>query len=256
MFQYYMYGFAPDPVPVKHRISVIDNQAFEGAATISEVHIAVGEDENTNIVLLLATPNDVAGPLPVILQLNKCGNQSVTAHPGVPVTKSWVSPDCDGPDQNRAFRAHRFQLEHVVRSGYAVATFHQCDVDPDKPDFTDGVHAVFPSPVAEEIQWGTIAAWSWGLRRAIDYLYENSNIDNNRIVLFGHSRRVKTSLFTAALDDRVCIVVSHQSGTGGAALSRSYGGGVAVGGHGGRIGLRSPRRRCCNRRDPTERPLV
>ena len=224
MFQNYMFGFAPDPVPVKHRTSVIDDQAFEGAATISEVHIAVGEDENTNIVLLLATPNDVAGPLPVILQLNKCGNQSVTAHPGVPVTKSWVSPNCDGPDQNRAFRAHRFQLEHVVRSGYAVATFHQSDVDPDKPGFTDGVHAVFPSPVADEIKWGTIAAWSWGLRRAIDYLYENSNIDNNRIVLFGHSRRGKTSLFTAALDDRVDIVVSHQSGTGGAALSRSYGG--------------------------------
>ena len=224
LFQHYMYGFAPGPVPVKHRTSLIDDQAFDGAATISEVHITVGENKTVDIVLLLVTPNEVAGPFPVILQLNKCGNQSVTAHPGVPVSKSWVSPTCDGPNQNRAYRAHRFQLEHVVKSGYAVATFHQSDVDPDKPDFTDGVHAVFPAPVAEEIRWGTIAAWSWGLRRAIDYLHENSSIDSNRIVLFGHSRRGKTSLLTAALDERVNLVISHQSGTGGAALSRSYAG--------------------------------
>ena len=224
LFQHYMYGFAPGPAPVKHRTNLIDDQAFDGAATISEVHITVGERKTVDIVLLLATPNDVAGPIPVILQLNKCGNQSVTTHPSVPVSTSWVSPTCDGPNQNRAYRAHRFQLEHVVKSGYAVATFHESDVDPDKPDFTDGVHAVFPTQVAEEIRWGTIAAWSWGLRRAIDYLQENPKIDNNRIVIFGHSRRGKTSLFTAALDERVNLVVSHQSGTGGAALSRSYAG--------------------------------
>ena len=112
----------------------------------------------------------------------------------------------------------------MVSSGYAVATFHESDIDPDKPDFSDGVHAAIPVEVDENVRWGTIAAWSWGLRHVIDYLYEAPAIDSNRIVLFGHSRRGKTSLFTAAMDDRVDLVVSHQSGTGGAAISRSYNG--------------------------------
>jgi len=225
LFRHYVYGFSPDALPIRHHEVVVDDHAFDGAATISEVEIVVGEDNPATISLLLVTPNDREGPLPVILQLNKCGNQSVTDNSFVTISNSWASPiACNGPNDNRAHRAGRFQLEYVVKRGYAVATFHESDIDPDKPDFTDGVHALFSVGVEPDIKWGTIAAWSWGLSRVIDYFYESSVINTDRIVLFGHSRRGKTSLLTAAMDERVDLVVSHQSGTAGAAISRSYNG--------------------------------
>ncbi|MFT5501767.1 MAG: hypothetical protein ACI88G_001906 [Woeseiaceae bacterium] len=225
MFQHYVYGFAPNGLPIRHETTVIDEAAFDGVATLSEVKITIESASPIDIFVLLAVPNKVSEPAPVVLQLNKCGNQSVTDHEGIPVSKSWTDPNaCNGANNNRAHRASRFQLEFMVNSGYAVATFHESDIDPDKADFSDGVHAAIPVDVDEEVRWGTIAAWSWGLRHVIDYLYDAPGIDRDRIVLFGHSRRGKTSLFTAAMDERVNLVVSHQSGTGGAAVSRSYNG--------------------------------
>ncbi len=46
------------------------------------------------------------------------------------------------------------------------------------------------------------------------------DIDKDRICVTGWSRRGKTALFAAAMDDRIDLVVPHQSGTGGMALSR------------------------------------
>jgi len=42
----------------------------------------------------------------------------------------------------------------------------------------------------------------------------------SRIATFGHSRYGKTALLTALWSDNIAAVVSHQSGTGGASLSR------------------------------------
>ena len=55
----------------------------------------------------------------------------------------------------------------------------------------------------------------------MDYLVEDGDIDNQRICVIGHSRRGKTALLAAALDERIALAVPHQSGTGGCALSRN-----------------------------------
>ncbi|HEX6985142.1 MAG TPA: acetylxylan esterase, partial [Planctomycetaceae bacterium] len=95
-------------------------------------------------------------------------------------------------------------------------------IDPDKHDFTDGLHACLDyEDVPERSRPGTIAAWAWGLHRAVDYLTTDPDVDPQRICLTGHSRRGKTALFAAAMDERVALVVPHQSGTGGMALSRN-----------------------------------
>ena len=69
-------------------------------------------------------------------------------------------------------------------------------------------------------EWGTIAVWSWGVSRIIDYFETDKAVDAKRIAIFGHSRLGKTVLWAAAKDERVAAVFSSCSGEMGAALAR------------------------------------
>ena len=227
---FYEYGFAP-AVPSRLRFQVLreDRRALEGKATKREVRIHFGPRQTPPMDLLLYVPNGGTGPAPVFLGLNFHGNQTVTHDPEITMTTRWVPSRGQGVENHRATaasrgtNASRWPLEAIIARGYAVASAYHGDLDPDFHDDTNGIQPHLTGTFhlgQEEHQWASLRVWAYGLSRAADYLVQDADIDRHRIAVMGHSRNGKTALVAGAFDERFSLVISNQSGCGGAALSR------------------------------------
>jgi hypothetical protein len=54
----------------------------------------------------------------------------------------------------------------------------------------------------------------------LDYLETHKRVDMNKIITMGHSRHGKAALWAGAQDKRFKVIISNNSGCGGAALSK------------------------------------
>lgn len=232
LFESEVYGRTPGPPPaVVASTPRVDGAALGGTASRTEVTLRFGQERSAPAMhVLLYTPARVPGRVPVVVGLNFNGNQAVAADPGIALASSWLPARAPGvidnraTDRTRGVEASRWQVERLVSRGYALATAYYGDLDPDFDDgFQNGVHPLFyragqtrPAPG----QWGAIGAWAWGLSRILDYLETRRDVDARRAIVMGHSRLGKAALWAGAQDPRFAMVVSNNSGCGGAALSK------------------------------------
>jgi len=237
LFRTHVYGRSPAR-PEGLAFKVFDNepQALGGKAMRRQVTILfTGKEDGPKADLLLYLPNDARRPVPAFLILNFQGNHAVSTDPAIRLSASWHR-DGKGVEKNKATdaargaEASRFPIDRILARGYALATIYYGDIDPDFHDgFKNGVHPAFDQGRRQPDSWGSIAAWAWGLSRALDYLETDKDVDAKRVAVLGHSRLGKTALWAGAEDERFAIVISNNSGAGGAALSkRIYGETVEV----------------------------
>ena len=218
-----VYGNYPQK-QVEPRFELLEqsDKALGGKAVRKQVAIHL-EGMPTPILLLIYQPAEAKGKMPAFVCMNFKGNHQINIDPEIIISENAPKGKELGTDAPRGAASSRWPLEEIVGAGYAVATIYRGDVDPDFDDnFQNGIHPLFyragqSKPDAEE--WGTIGAWAWGLSRVMDYLESDKSIDHKRVAVVGHSRLGKTALWAGATDERFAIVVSNDSGCGGAALS-------------------------------------
>ncbi len=215
LFESEMYGRVPGEPAGLHWRTVSEGLALDGAALRREVDIFFDEAETEHLRLLLLLPAGRNGRVPVFLGVNFFGNHTICDDPEIslPDTLRW-RPDYSLPA--RGSQAHRWPVSVILQRGYAIATFCCEDVAWDHPYTVDsGIYRLYPDETM-----GALAAWGWGLSRAMDYLQTDPDVDGARVAVFGHSRMGKAALWAAARDRRFAMMISNASGCGGAAISR------------------------------------
>ena len=228
-----VYGRMPvKPGNMKFKITSVDSFALGGSAIRKQVTILfTGTASAPSMDLLIYLPKSQKGPVPFCIGLNFYGNQTINADSGIRLSARWMMNDEKmGLVNNRATEASRgkdagkWAVEEIIKRGYGLATAYYGDLEPDHPDgWKTGIRTTLKTELSvHENEWGAIGAWAWGLSRIMDYLETDADVDVKKVVITGHSRLGKACLWAAANDERFAIVVSNNSGEGGAALSKRW----------------------------------
>ena len=202
-----------------------------------QARLRLGEaaDAPTTDSLVYLPPAARQRPVSVFLHLNFKGNQAECADPSIRLCEAWLPNDePNGIVGNRATDASRgkhargWPVESLLARGYGLATACYGDTFPDRHDGRAASalrslgHPVSGDLAADEP--GAIAVWAWQLSRILDWLVTLPEVDATKVIVVGHSRNGKAALWAGACDERFAMVVSNESGCGGAALERrTYG---------------------------------
>lgn len=230
-FENNVYGNIPTTLGIdSYAILEQDNNAINGKAKRKQVELTFNKNGKIlKYTILLYLPKNIAKS-PIFLGYNFYGNHTITEDKAVLISSAWArNNEAFGianntlTEESRGKRTNRWAVEKILDAGYGLATIYYGEVDPDKNDFSDGVHSLLYAKNQEQPkpdEWGSIAAWSWGMARALDYFEKDADIDASKVIAFGHSRLGKTSLWAGATDKRFAAVISNDSGCGGAAMSK------------------------------------
>ncbi|MCY7352132.1 MAG: acetylxylan esterase [Cytophagaceae bacterium] len=232
LFAENVYGKTPDQKLPKPRVEVtsVEKLALGGKATRKEVTVWLSPQHPMRVLMYL--PNSAGSkPAPVFLGLNFYGNQATNADPGITMATSWVPEQAANSmsshraaEASRGLDAHQWDVNAMLSRGYGLVTVYCGDLDPDFHDgYKNGIQPLFyksGQTKPDSSEWGTVGAWAYGLSRAMDYLETDPAVDARQVALFGHSRMGKAALWAGAQDLRFAIVISNESGEGGAALAR------------------------------------
>jgi (4-O-methyl)-D-glucuronate---lignin esterase len=228
LFEENEYGRSPGR-PKGMTFDVFDKgtPALDGKAIRKQVTVHFSPKKDAPAMdLLIYLPAGATKPVPLLLNLSFTANSSAVDDPGIKPGEVWGRGHKKVPAPKGRFG--RIDPLPFLAQGIGVATIYYGDIDPDfLGGIPYGVRALYLKPGQTEPapdEWGAIAAWAWGLSRAMDYLETDHTVDARRVAILGVSRLGKTVMWAGAHDQRFAMVIASCSGEGGAALSRrNYG---------------------------------
>jgi len=179
------------PVVLKRLTGHVDNSSYP-AVTV-------------DIQLLLATPANAQGKVPVIMEFGNAGPALVGGKSKAP------APNAPTPWQQQVL---------TKGWGYAVITPGSIQAD-NGAGLTAGIIGlVNKGQPRKPDDWGALRAWAWGASRALDYFETDKSVDAKQVGIEGHSRYGKATMITMAYDERFAIAFVSSSGAGGVKLHR------------------------------------
>lgn len=203
LFRKNMFGRVPaTPYRETFKIVSTDLNALENTSILKNILVTIESgDKALSFNLTLYTPTGLNKRAPVFLLIDP-----------------WLAER----NSSGMFKEEEYwPVRQAVKRGYGMAVFNAADLDPDFfDDFKNGIHPVLDRDIRSADAWGTLAAWAWGASRCLDYLVTDKDVDPEKVAVVGHSRAGKTALWAGAEDPRFAMVISNESGAGGAALAR------------------------------------
>lgn len=108
-------------------------------------------------------------------------------------------------------------LDLILAQGFAVAAWHESDIAPDSEDrLAASLQVLGLNPEAPD-RPGVLSLWAWTISSVVTALEADPELADAPVFAYGHSRRGKAVLLAGARDERIDLVLAHQSGTAGAA---------------------------------------
>jgi hypothetical protein len=213
-YQSEIYGRVPHQTPTVTFESVLSETISLQGTTALHRHVIVKIGDEPNVLKVNVhyyLPPQSAKPVPLLLHVT-FGTSTATAP---------TAPPTEGPP-NRPSEAG--PVSDMLARGFGYALVRYTEIQPDNANtHSAGVQSLTyrsgqTRPADDE--WGTIAVWSWGLSRVLDYLATDSAVDAKRVAVIGHSRLGKTALWAGASDPRFALIFSSCAGEMGSALAR------------------------------------
>jgi len=114
--------------------------------------------------------------------------------------------------------------EIVSPHGWGVCVFNPGDLQPDNGRGLTSylIGLVNKGNWRTPQQWGTLAAWGWGISRLIDYFEMDEHVNEQKIGLTGHSRYGKATLVSMAYESRIAIAFPSCAGALGSSMIRRH----------------------------------
>ena len=194
LFTEEVYGKVPGVLKISEvKVWETSENALNGQAIRKQVSLFFTKnDKSLEVNVLMYLPKSIQ-KTPVFLAYNFNGNHTIIKDPSIRLTESWVENDPSVgfinnhvTEQSRGFKADSWPVEEIIKAGYGLVTVYYGDIDPDKNDLSDGIQPFFytgtqTKPKTDE--WGSIAAWAWGLSRVMDYLETDNQVDAKKVAV-------------------------------------------------------------------------
>jgi hypothetical protein len=232
LFEREVLGRIPANVP-QVEWSVVDTlESKVGPRTVTGRRL-VGKVDNSsypaievNLNLVVVTPADVTGPVPVMIMFGRgrlpgepapqrAGGFGGPGGPGA-ARAGGPAPRAGGP-AGPPPNSDPPATEQLIEAGWGYAYLDPGSVQADNgAGLTRGIIGlVNKGQPRKPDDWGSLRAWGWGASRALDYFETDPSIDAARVGIEGVSRYGKAALVTMAFDERFAVVLIGSSGAGG-----------------------------------------